>query len=195
MTTRIIICLTALAALGLGLGALAGQDAGSQTPENSVVTGIRGVPEVASVAGAPGVPGAVTHSEFTGEILTVLFVSDLPKSVAFYTDVLGFRFDHYYDHHTGGSTTEWTYHDSPLYAEMWSGPSRFALHLAKKEYEKTVGGSIHYFAVSDVGAHHAAITEHGGSPGEVIDRPWMTMFSIEDPDGHRLYFQKRAEED
>lgn len=131
------------------------------------------------------------HSNFTGEILTVLYVKDLRKSVVFYTDVLGFRFDHYYDHHNEGSTIDWSYDDSPIYAEMWAGPSRFALHLAKKDYEKRVGGSIHYFSVKDVNAHHKAVTERGGKPNEIIDRPWMRMFSINDPDGHRLFIQTR----
>ncbi len=133
-----------------------------------------------------------SHSEFTGEILTVLYVKDLPQSVAFYRDVLGFRFDHYYDHHTGGSSVEWSYDDSPLYAEMWAGPSRFALHLAKTDYQKRVGGSIHYFSVRDVDAHYKAVAKRGGTPSEMIDRPWMRMFSIDDPDGHRLFFQTRT---
>lgn len=134
------------------------------------------------------------HSEFTGELLTVLYVSNLPRSVDYYTDVLGFRFDHYYDHHKVGEANDWSYDDSPLYAEMWAGPTRFALHLAQKDYEKRVGGSIHYFAVADVEAHHQAIAERGGEPGELIERPWMHMFEVTDPDGHRLFFQTRPED-
>lgn len=134
---------------------------------------------------------APDHSDFTGEILSVLYVKDLQKSVAFYTEVLGFRFDHFYDHHSGGSVVEWTYDDSPVYAEMWAGPSRFSLHLAKKDYEKRVGGSIHYFHVRDVDVHHRAVSERGGKPSEIIDKPWMRMFSVEDLDGHRLFFQTR----
>ncbi len=156
-------------------------------------------------SGGPGVRGWSPFSNcdgfrqppsaFTGEILTVLYVKDLQQSVAFYRDVLGFRFDHYYDHHSGGSTVDWSYDDSPVYAEMWAGPSRFALHLAKNDYETRVGGSIHHFSVSDVDAHSKAVTERGGTPSEMIDRSWMRMFSVEDPDGHRLFFQTRPEEE
>ncbi len=137
----------------------------------------------------------MSHSEFTGEILTVFYVKDLQQSVAFYSDVLGFRFDHYYDHHSGGSTVEWSYDDSPVYAEMWAGPSSFALHLAKTDYEKRVGGSIHYFSVRDVDAHYRAVAERGGTPSDIIGRPWMRMFSLTDPDGHRLFFQTRPDEE
>lgn len=163
MTTR-IISMTLLVISGIALAGVGAQD--SPTPQTS-------------------------HSELTGEILTVLYVKDLPQSVAFYTNVLGFRFDHYYDHHSGGSTVDWSYDDSPVYAEMWAGPSRFALHLAKTDYQKRVGGSIHYFSVRDVDAHYKAVAERGGAPAEIIDRPWMRMFWIDDPDGHRLFFQTR----
>ena len=131
------------------------------------------------------------HSEFDGEILPVLYVADVQASVVYYADVLGFRFAHYYDHHRGESVTEWPHDDKPLYAEMWAGPTRFALHLADDEYEETVGGSIHYFGVRDVETHHRAVQERLGKPSEIVDRPWMKMFSIIDPDGHRLYFQTR----
>lgn len=129
------------------------------------------------------------HSDFSGEVLAVFYVGDVRKSVDYYTKTLGFRFDHFYDHHSGDSVYEWTYEDAPVYAEMWAGSTRFALHLAKTTYEKNVGGMIHYFRVKDVEAHHKAVKSRGGNPGDLIDKPWMKMFSLIYPDGHRLFFQ------
>lgn len=130
-----------------------------------------------------------THSDFSGDILAVFYVGDVRKSVDYYTETLGFRFDHFYDHHSGDSVNEWTYEDAPVYAEMWAGPTRFALHLAKTSYEKNVGGMIHYFRVKDVEARYKAVKSRGGNPSDLIDKPWMKMFSITDLDGHRIFFQ------
>lgn len=179
-TISILIVLLAAAALALAAGA-------------GGVGGLAWHPHQSTSHSPP--PAPPLHSEFAGEILTVLYVADVIDAVEFYTDVLGFRFDHFYDHHSGASTSNWTYDDPPLYAEMWAGPTPFALHLAKTDYQRSVGGSIHYFEVADVDAHHGAVKEHGGSPNDIIDRPWMRMFSITDPDGHRLFFQTPPTDD
>lgn len=130
--------------------------------------------------------------DFTGEILPVFYVRNLPASVVFYQK-LRFRFDHYYDHHTGGSISEWKYDDSPLYAEMWSGEHRFALHQASAPDSLVVGGMRHYFGVRDVDAHYAKVKGNGIKASDIVDRPWMRMFTVTDPDGHVLYFQTRRE--
>lgn len=139
-------------------------------------------------------PEGFDGSMFTGEVLPVLYVRDVMASVDFYVDSLGFVCHHFFDHINGGSVTEWTYEKPPIYAEMRAGDQKFALHLASKPDSLTVGGTRHYFSVSDVQEHHRILTSRGVEVGELIERPWMHMFRVEDPDGHELYIFTRPEE-
>lgn len=126
--------------------------------------------------------------DFTGEMLPVFYVTDVCKSVEFYRDALGFEFHHFWDYGKSAKVREWGAADPPVYAEMAAGDQKFALHLALEPYELQVGGVIHYFRVRDVDAHHRAVAERGGKPNALVERPWMRMFSVNDPDGHRLFF-------
>jgi catechol 2,3-dioxygenase-like lactoylglutathione lyase family enzyme len=128
------------------------------------------------------------HGELTGEILPVFYVTDVSKSVEFYRDVLGFEFHHFWDYDKSKEVSEWAAADPPVYAEMAAGDQKSALHLAREPYELQVGGAIHYFHVRDVDAHRRAVAKWRGDPSALIERPWMRMFSVTDPDGHRLFF-------
>jgi uncharacterized glyoxalase superfamily protein PhnB len=141
----------------------------------------------------PAPAPAAEFGEFTGEILPVFYVLDVREAVAFYRR-LGFRFNHFYDHHGGGSVTEWTFDDAPLYAEVASGDHLFALHKAADPDALAVNGMRHYFGVTDVDRHREQVVGTGIEAGEMIDRPWMRMFSVHDPDGHELFFFTRPEE-
>lgn len=131
------------------------------------------------------------QTEFTGEILPVLYVRDVLASVDFYVNKLGFRFDHYFDHINGGSVKEWTADEPPLYAEMWAGDQRFALHRASQPDSLSVGGTRIYFGVRDVRAHREAAIKAGVEAGDIIERSWMHMYRVVDPDGHELFIFAR----
>jgi catechol 2,3-dioxygenase-like lactoylglutathione lyase family enzyme len=137
---------------------------------------------------------AVYEGNFTGEILPIFYVRNLTASVLFYQK-LGFRFDHYFDHHTGDSVTVWKYDDEPLYAEMWANNTRFALHTAKDPKSLVVGGMRHYFGVTDVNAHYEILKKNAIEVSGLTKRPWMRMFYVNDPDGHVIYFQTRPKEE
>jgi len=126
--------------------------------------------------------------EFTGEMLPVFYVTDVGRSVAFYRGVLGFEFHHFWDYDQSKGVRQWAAADPAVYAEMAAGGQKFALHLAREPYELQVGGVLHYFHVRDVDAHHRAVGEQGGEPDALVERPWMRMFSVHDPDGHKLFF-------
>ena len=128
---------------------------------------------------------------FTGEVLPVFYTRDLTTSVDFYVHKLGFVCDHYYDHINGGSVKEWTYSDPPIYAEMRAGDFRFALHQASEPDSLVVGGMRHYFSVADVRAHHRMAKANGVDVGEIVERSWMNMYRVVDPDGHVLYIFTR----
>lgn len=125
---------------------------------------------------------------FTGEMLPVFYVRDVERSVKFYRDILGFEFHHFWDYGQSKEVRQWAAAGSPVYAEMAAGDLKFALHLAQQPYELQVGGVVHYFHVRDVDAHHRRVAQQGGEPSGLVERPWMRMFSVTDPDGHRFFF-------
>lgn len=133
------------------------------------------------------------HGEFTGEILPVFYVRDVIKSVKFYRDKLGFKFNHYWDYENNKPLSEWKSKEKPVYAQMEAGRQKFAIHLFLKEEDLNSGGVIHYFEVKDVDAHYDWIQSRGFQPDSIYVRPWMRMFSVTDPDEHKIFFYTRPE--
>jgi len=142
----------------------------------------------------PGGGNPAGFGSFTGEILPVLYVKDVLKSVAFYTDELGFGLDHFHDYETGESVPAWTKKEPPIYAEMRAGDQKFALHRASDPEALRVGGTRIYVGVTDVEEHYELVKARGAAPGELKKMPWMAMFSVTDPDGHDIYFFTRPED-
>ncbi|MFC2078759.1 VOC family protein [Candidatus Bipolaricaulota bacterium] len=125
---------------------------------------------------------------FTGVVLPVFFVKDTLDSLRFYRDVCGFSVAGYFDDKAGEEVEEWTRTDSPLFVRLQAGPLEFALHLNKGDFE-AIGGAKHYFEVRDVDRQHELVLEQDGDPTDIHDLPWMRLFAVSDPDGHRLFFQ------
>ena len=177
-----VIGLAVLGALSLShlsRGAVA-QDASSRSQDRS-----KDEPEKS--------PGTETdrgrHGGFTGEVKLVFYVRDVPKTAEFYRNALGFAFHHYHDYATGESVKVWTKEDPPIYAEMSFAGRRFGLHLPRSAAdEAAVGGMKVYFRMKNLDAHHQRVSAWGGKPSPVRDKPWMRMFQVTDPDGHRIYF-------
>ena len=140
-------------------------------------------------------PQGFENAEFTGEVLPVLYVRDVLKSVSFYVDTLGFTCHHFFDHISGGSTFQWTYDEPPLYAEMRAGDQKFALHRTSQPDSLVVSGARIYFSVLDVHKHHDIVNQKGIKVGEMTERPWMHYYRVEDPDGHDIYIFTRPEDD
>ena len=69
------------------------------------------------------------HGKLTGEILPVFYVKDVIKSVDFYSEKLGFKFNHYWDYENNKPLKEWKSNEKPVYAQMAAGSQIFALHL------------------------------------------------------------------
>ena len=152
-----------------------------------------GVPSEGVAAAAAG-GDRTAHGRFTSEHLTVFYVSDVLRSVSFYRDALGFELHHFYDYDAGKRLPEWTRSEPPIWAEMAAGDLTFGLHRIREDEELRVGGNRHYFHVEDVDSHHRRVRAHGVATGPIIDRPWMRMFSVNDPDGHSIYFATPVEE-
>jgi predicted lactoylglutathione lyase len=126
-------------------------------------------------------------STFTGEILTLLYVTDVRKSVAFYK-ALGFEHDYYYDYQNEIYTRIWNQPYPPEYAEMIQGKIRVGLTTADEPAQVYGGGVRHYFIVLDVDSHYARAKKDGivAEPDEVEERPWMNFFTVSDPDNHQI---------
>ena len=81
-------------------------------------------------------------SSFTGEILTLLYVTDVRKSVAFY-QALGFEHDYYYDYQEDTYRLEWEQPYPPEYAEMIQDRIRIGLTTADEVVQVYGGGVRH----------------------------------------------------
>jgi len=130
-----------------------------------------------------------TGSRFTGERLTLLYVSDVHRSVEFYK-LLGFEHDYYYDYQKEVYVLDWVEEYPPEYAEMIQGQIRVGLTTPEESGQALGGGVRHYFLVEDVAAHFALIDGNGivAEPHEVEERPWMNFFTVADPDNHQIVF-------
>ena len=94
----------------------------------------------------------VRGSDFTGETLTQLYVSNVLKSVEFYK-ALGFIHDYYYDYQTDSYTRDWQPAYPPEYAEMVQEGIRLSMTTADEPGQVYGGGVRHYFIVEDVDSH------------------------------------------
>ena len=108
--------------------------------------------------------------------VVILGVTDLPKSVAFYRDVLGLELQ---GEIPGG------------FAFFKAGGVTLALskvHADPKNSPHLVGASEVVFGVDDVAAAYEALRDRGvgfaGGPRPVAGPNWAANFT--DPDGHRL---------
>ncbi len=142
-----------------------------------------------SAGSSPEVPAKNAHGVFTGEVKIVFYVQDVRKAVEFYTEALGFKFHHYFDHVGGGSVPTWTRDVPPIYAEMSYVGKRFGLHSPTSDADrKSVGAAKVYFRVKDLDAHHLRTEARGAKPSEIKRRSWMDIFHVVDPDGNGIYF-------
>ena len=127
--------------------------------------------------------GRNSHGVFTGELKSVLYVADVEKSAEFFEHVLGFGFKGFAERADG----------RPYYAEMLAGGTKFALHEPTSPgQESRIGEQRLYFRVRDLTAHRSRVAARGGEPGEIIERDWMDMFFVRDPDGHEIVFALTA---
>ena len=127
-------------------------------------------------------------SSFTGVILPVFFVKDTLVSLYFYRDICGFTLKSFYDSELGSEVKEWYKTELPTFIRLAAADQELALHLNNGEFSY-IGGNLHYFEVGDVDGQRRNIVETGGTPTEIADLPWMRLFSVIDPDGHKLFFQ------
>jgi len=139
---------------------------------------------------------AGVEPSFIGERLTVLYVKDVGRSVAFY-EALGFQLDHYYDYDRDDYTRSWTRSEPPQWAEMHLGKNvRIGLTTAEEENQVYGGGVRHYFMIANVEELFKSVKTQGitPEPDEVEKRPWLDFFTVSDPDGHQIVFARKHQD-
>jgi predicted enzyme related to lactoylglutathione lyase len=120
---------------------------------------------------------ADSHGGFTGDIKSVLYVSEVEASAQFFDEVLGFEFLGLANLASG----------EPYYAEFAANGRKFGLHEPiNEEQEERVGQQRIYFRVRDLEAHRARLEARDVAVGETVKTDWMDFFIVRDADGHEI---------
>ena len=111
-----------------------------------------------------------------------LGVGDVARSVRFYRDVLGLKFQGFWDPVSRTAAQEWTGPGKPEYGEVRVGEARIGLRPGDcGAPDGQVEMAIHVDSAKQL---HERIKSAGGSPTDLADQPWgAVMFSVTDPDG------------
>lgn len=101
-------------------------------------------------------------------------VSDVPRSVAFYRDVVGL-------------TVGKVFNDG--YVEFAAGSTAFAVDGDPPGIEPGTCSGV-AFEVDDIDAARSRLLDHGATVSEVHEFPPCWMCFAEDPDGNRFYLHR-----
>ena len=119
-------------------------------------------------------------AKITGVDLFGCLVSDAPRAVTFYRDVLGLTPTNVDEH---GRGAEFVLADGATFG-VWDG----------KDFGKT-SGACAMFAVDDVQAAVALFRERGATLSDPIETPVCFMSFGEDPDGNGIVIHQRKVKD
>jgi uncharacterized glyoxalase superfamily protein PhnB len=124
-----------------------------------------------------------------GRLLPMLYVRDVPRSVAFYRDVLGFDFQGWWDEASKAYVPEPPPGHAGDFAELCAGDLVLHLHVAGADRELDATASILHVKVKSADAYYEQVTAHGGRFDPPRDQVWgWRQFYVRDPDGHRWSF-------
>jgi catechol 2,3-dioxygenase-like lactoylglutathione lyase family enzyme len=117
-------------------------------------------------------------------LIPMLPVTDIHKSIAFYEDALGFAVSDRQVDENG----HWSW------CSLKSGPVELMLALRGQDIDRAYqrqarGAIVFYFYPDDVAALHAALKQKGHAVSELrVTSYRMKEFELKDPDGHSLWF-------
>jgi uncharacterized glyoxalase superfamily protein PhnB len=127
-----------------------------------------------------------------GHLLPMLYVRDVPRSTAFYRDVLGFEFAGWWNEETRSFQAEPPPGPPPGFSELRAGDLVLHLHAASQSEPVPTGGAILHLVVKDADAYHAQLVARGARVEPPRDQPWgWRQLYVDDPDGHRWSFHHR----
>lgn len=121
----------------------------------------------------------------------MLYITDLPRSVAFYQDVLGFGFKGYWHDEENRVAMDWEDAGQPTYAEVDVAGGSVGLHV-DDDFAMERPPVEMRIEVDDARSAYETFTENGADPSEPNEMPWgEVMFDLTDPDGHVWNFYER----
>jgi uncharacterized glyoxalase superfamily protein PhnB len=127
-----------------------------------------------------------------GDLLPMLYVRDVPRSVAFYRDVLGFEFEGWWDEEARTYASEPAPGHAGDFAELQAGNLVLHLHRAGDDQKLDAGSSILHLKVKDADAYYEQVTGRGGRFDPPRNQVWgWRQFYVRDPDGHRWSFSHK----
>ncbi len=129
----------------------------------------------------------IEHRATLREIVPLLFVADLERSVAFYCDSLGFVL-----------VNEWKPDGKLAWCRLKRGASALMLQQATDEDGPSAGrgrGVEFFFLCDDADALHTEFTARGLE----VKRPKVAFYGmnqlfLQDPDGYQLCFQNAVDQ-
>ena len=118
----------------------------------------------------------------SSHIQATLSVRNVPESVAYYRDVLGFDFQGYWDPKNNEAIPEWSGDEQPQYAEVRWGEARIGFIPANASISTDgIQLSLH---VDDLEALHSRLVDLGANPTDTVKQPWgPSTFDVRDPSG------------
>jgi uncharacterized glyoxalase superfamily protein PhnB len=125
-----------------------------------------------------------------GKLLPMLYVRDVPKSVEFYRDVLGFEFRGWWDDSRHAYVPDPPISAARDFAELGAGDLVLHLHQAQSDQviPETAPAILHLL-VRDADAYYREVRSRAGELEPPRDQPWgWRQFYIRDPDGHQWSF-------
>ncbi len=125
-----------------------------------------------------------------GKLLPMLYVRDVPRSVGFYRDVLGFEFAGWWDEACKSYVTAPPEATPNEFAELRAGDLVLHLHVTRVDGNlPTSAASILHLRVKDADAYYQQLAARGAECEPPRDQPWgWRQFYVTDPDGHRWSF-------
>ena len=129
---------------------------------------------------------------YTGKVQVALLVTDVARSVEFYTEVLGFGFSGFWDGENREIVDCWTGESAPEYAEVFAGENPVGLRKAGRIV--TAGTAEFSLCVQDVQRIYESALRMGFDVPEPEDQPWNARtLSVRDPDGYLWHFIEKKE--
>jgi catechol 2,3-dioxygenase-like lactoylglutathione lyase family enzyme len=106
-------------------------------------------------------------------------VTDVDRSIAFYTEKAGFTLDH--DHSLG---------DGTRFVQITPPGSACSIAFGTGQAASTGGQAVLQVVVDDVAAAREDLLGRDLDPGEVQEFPWGKFVFFSDPDGNRWAVQE-----
>ncbi len=121
------------------------------------------------------------------ELIPLLNVEDAPRSIRFYSEVLGFSVENEFE--LEGVVVWARLSKGPVHLMINRSPGRVA--RGKRERPKSYDDVLLCLRVDDIHEVRGALVASGAEPGDIAAEDYgFYEFTVRDPDGYELAFQQ-----